>query len=120
MKPTSTNQNDNKKEAPNLPDHTSPTSQTDGKVAESTSTNEKETSPEVTSIKISGKPLEKVNANYTHNIYFSVKSSGKNYKDRLFPSMLTWFQLLDKDEVRTVHVYIDNTFCHCYSVNNNQ
>ncbi|XP_065903065.1 beta-1,3-N-acetylglucosaminyltransferase radical fringe-like [Dysidea avara] len=101
VKPTSTNQNQNvnKKKAPNLPDHTSPTSQTDGKVAESTSTNEKETSPEVTSIKISGKPLEKVNANYTHNIYFSVKSSGKNYKDRLFPSMLTWFQLLDKDEL---------------------
>ena len=76
--------------------------QMDGKLVESTSTKSSKnlSNPlEIAPIKINGKPLEKVNVKYTHNIYFSVKSSWRNYKGRVFTSMLTWFQVLDKDEV---------------------
>jgi len=59
--------------------------------------------------------LEKVNANYTHNIYFSVKTSGKNYKNRLFPLMLTWFQVIDKDEVK-VDIFILFILCTAIAI----
>ena len=76
--------------------------QMDGKLVESTSTKSSKILSiplEKAPIKINGKPLEKVNVNYIHNIYFSVKSCSRNYKTRVFTSMLTWFQVLDKDEV---------------------
>jgi len=100
----SRNKSDNKKEVSNSPDQT--TSQTNDKVTESTSANGHKTllsdSPESTTIKINGKPLEKVNAPYNHNIYFSVKTSGKNYQNRLYLLMLTWFQVTDKDKVKYI------------------
>ena len=76
--------------------------QTDGKVVQPTSPTKYQTELgglETAPIKIDGIPLEKVNTNYTHNIYFSVKSSGAKYKSRLLQLMLTWFQVVDKDKV---------------------
>ncbi|XP_065903066.1 beta-1,3-N-acetylglucosaminyltransferase manic fringe-like [Dysidea avara] len=79
--------------------------QMDGKLVESTSTKSSKILSiplEKAPIKINGKPLEKVNVNYIHNIYFSVKSCSRNYKTRVFTSMLTWFQVLDKDELAII------------------
>jgi len=46
-----------------------------------------------------GKPLEKVDFEYKRNIHFSVKTSAKNYRTRLSLLLLTWFQVVDKDQV---------------------
>ena len=46
-----------------------------------------------------GKPLEKINLDYKKNIFFSVKTSVKNYRTRLSLLLLTWFQTVDKDQV---------------------
>jgi len=109
--------NNDKKEVLNSPD------QTNDKVTESTSANEHKTllsdSPENTTIEIDGKPLEKVNASYNHNIYFSVRTSGRNYKSRLFLLMLTWFQVIDKDKVKYDVNVANNMYCHCNSAGNN-
>ena len=51
---------------------------------------------------IMGKPLEKVNVDYKRNIHFSVKTSVKNYRTRLSLLMLTWFQAVEKDQVRSI------------------
>ena len=50
--------------------------------------------------KVMGKPLEKVNVNYTRNIHFSVKTSFKNYRTRLSLLLVTWFQAVEKDQVK--------------------
>ena len=50
--------------------------------------------------KVMGKPLEKVNVDYTRNIHFSVKTSVKNYRTRLSLLLLTWFQTVEKDQVK--------------------
>ena len=49
--------------------------------------------------RVMGKPLEKVNVDYTRNIHFSVKTSVKNYRTRLSLLLLTWFQTVEKDQV---------------------
>ena len=49
---------------------------------------------------INGILMEPVHASYTRNIYFTVKTTYKNYVGRLFPLMLTWFQVVDKNKVR--------------------
>ena len=49
---------------------------------------------------INGILLEPVHASYTKNIYFTVKTTYKNYVGRLFPQMLTWYQVVDKNKVR--------------------
>jgi len=46
-------------------------------------------------------PLKLNNTNYTNYIYFSVKTSAKNYKDRVMTLMSTWFQTVDRSKVRT-------------------
>ena len=46
-----------------------------------------------------GVPMEAVHANYTRNIYFSVKSTYRYYSKRLLDLMLTWFQVVDKHKV---------------------
>ena len=48
---------------------------------------------------IDGKPMEKVIVNYTDNMFFTVKTSVKNYRKRLSLLMLTWFQVVDKNKV---------------------
>ena len=48
---------------------------------------------------INGILMEPVDAKYTRNIYFTVKSTHKFYTGRLFPIMLTWLQLVDKNKV---------------------
>ena len=48
---------------------------------------------------IYGVLMEPVNANYTRNIYFTVKTTHKYYRKRLFPLMLTWLQVVDKNKV---------------------
>ena len=53
---------------------------------------------------IMGKPLEKVNVDYKKNIHFSVKTSVKNYRTRLSLLMLTWFQAVEKDQVRLIRL----------------
>jgi len=50
---------------------------------------------------VMGKPLEKINLDYKKNIFFSVKTSVKNYRTRLSLLLLTWFQTVDKDQVKT-------------------
>ena len=52
--------------------------------------------------RVMGKPLEKVNVDYTRNIHFSVKTSVKNYRTRLSLLLLTWFQAVEKDQVWNV------------------
>ena len=49
---------------------------------------------------INGILMEPVNANYSRNIYFTVKTTHKYYTNRLFPLMLTWLQAVDKNKVR--------------------
>ena len=52
--------------------------------------------------RVMGKPLEKVNVDYTRNIHFSVKTSVKNYRTRLSLLLLTWFQAVEKDQVTLI------------------
>jgi len=47
-----------------------------------------------------GKPLENINLDYKKNIFFSVKTTAKNYRTRLSLLLLTWFQAVNKDQVR--------------------
>ena len=54
---------------------------------------------EINSTHINGVLMEPVNANYTRNIYFTVKTTYKYYSERLFPLMLTWLQVMDKNKV---------------------
>ena len=49
---------------------------------------------------INGILMEPVNANYSRNIYFTVKTTHKYYTNRLLPLMLTWLQTVDKNKVR--------------------
>ena len=60
--------------------------------------------------KVMGKPLEKVNVDYTRNIHFSVKTSFKNYRTRLSLLLVTWFQAVEKDQVKIKLFNIANTF----------
>ena len=63
---------------------------------------------------INGILMEPVNANYSRNIYFTVKTTHKYYTNRLFPLMLTWLQAVDKSKVR-YHWYI--IYTHVPTVN---
>ena len=55
--------------------------------------------PEMNATHIKEILMEPVHVNYTRNIYFSVKTTHKNFEKRLFPLMLTWLQLVDKNKV---------------------
>ena len=55
--------------------------------------------PEINATHINGTIMERVNANYIENIYFTVKTTHQYYIDRLFPLMLTWLQAVDKSKV---------------------
>ena len=55
--------------------------------------------PEMNATHINGVLMEPVNAKYTRNIYFTVKTTHKYYTERLFPLMLTWLQVVDKNKV---------------------
>ena len=48
---------------------------------------------------INGILMEHVDANYTRNIYFTIKTTHTYYTRRLFPQMLTWLQVVDKNKV---------------------
>ena len=50
-----------------------------------------------------GKPLENINLDYK-NIFFSVRTTAKNYRTRLSLLLLTWFQAVNKDQVRFYQV----------------
>ena len=56
--------------------------------------------PGMNATHIKGILMESVHVNYTRNIYFSVKTTHNNFDRRLFPLMLTWLQLVDKNKVR--------------------
>ena len=56
--------------------------------------------PEMNATHIKGLLMESIHVNYTRNIYFSVKTTHNNFNRRLFPLMLTWLQLVDKNKVR--------------------
>ena len=56
--------------------------------------------PEINVTHIKGLLMESIHVNYTRNIYFSVKTTRNNIVKRLFPLMLTWLQLVDKNKVR--------------------
>ena len=53
---------------------------------------------------INGILMEPVNANYTRNIYFTIKTTHKYYKRRLFSLLLTWLQVVDKNKVSYVQL----------------
>ena len=55
--------------------------------------------PGMNTTHINGVLMEPVNANYTRNIYFSVKTTNKYYRERVLPLILTWFQVIDKNKV---------------------
>ena len=40
-----------------------------------------------------------VNVKYNRNIFFTVKTTARNYQERLSVLMLTWFQTVHKDDV---------------------
>ena len=62
--------------------------------------------PGMNATHIKGILMESIYVNYTRNIYFSVKTTYKNFDRRLFPLMLTWLQLVDKNKVRLCRLYI--------------
>jgi len=57
------------------------------------------TPPGMNSSHIKGKPMERVAINFTDNVYFTVKTSSRNYRKRLSILMLTWFQTVSKHKV---------------------
>ena len=57
--------------------------------------------PGMNATHINGILLEPVNAKYTRNIYFTMKTTHKYYTKRLFLVMLTWLQVLDKNKVNS-------------------
>jgi len=59
-------------------------------------TNKSEIISEVSIPHTDGTPIK---TNYTNNIYFSVKTSANNYKDRVMTLMSTWFQTVDRSKV---------------------
>ena len=61
--------------------------------------NQNQTVPGMNATHINGTLMEPVNAKYTRNIYFTVKTTYKFYTKRIFPIMLTWLQLVDKNKV---------------------
>ena len=54
---------------------------------------------------IDGILMEPVNVQYNRNIYFTVKTTHKYYTIRLFPLLLTWLQVVDKNKVNVSHCY---------------
>ena len=74
------------------------------KEQESTPTEEQESTqviypPEMNATHIYGLLLEPVNAKYTRNIYFTVKTTHKYYTGRLLSSVLSWLQVVDRNKV---------------------
>ena len=61
--------------------------------------NQNQTDPRMNATHINGISMESININYTRNIYFTVKTTHRFYTERLFPLMLTWLQLMDKNKV---------------------
>ena len=55
--------------------------------------------PEMNATHIAGILMEPVNAQYSRNIYFTVKTTHKYHTERLFPLMLTWLQAVDRNKV---------------------
>ena len=65
------------------------------------------------SVTLLDKKLEKIHTGYGSSIFFSVKTTYKLYRERLFYQMLTWFQTVDKNKV---YVIICNCVCVCLSL----
>ena len=61
--------------------------------------NQNQTDLGINATHINGMLMEPIKANYTRNIYFTVKTTHRFYTERLFPIMLTWLQLMDKNKV---------------------
>ena len=55
--------------------------------------------PGMNATHINGILMEPVNVNYARNIYFTIKTTYRYYTSRLFPVMLTWLQVVDKNKV---------------------
>ena len=55
--------------------------------------------PEMNATHIAGILMEPVSAQYSRNIYFTVKTTHKYHSERLFPLMLTWLQAVDRNKV---------------------
>ena len=55
--------------------------------------------PDINASHIYGLPMETVNADYTRNIYFTVRTTNKYYTKRLLPVTLTWLQVVDRNKV---------------------
>ena len=56
-------------------------------------------SPYVTRTYVKNRPLESVDVEYKRNIFFTVKTTASNYKERLSTLILTWFQTVHRDDV---------------------
>ena len=66
--------------------------------------------PGMNTTHINGILMEPVNTNYTKNIYFTVKITHKYYIKRLFPIMLTWLQVVDKNKVSLNYITIGGLY----------
>ena len=60
--------------------------------------------PKINATHINEILMEPVNAKYTRNIYFTVKTTHKYYTKRLFPLILTWLQAVDRNKVSGMSV----------------
>ena len=56
----------------------------------------------INSTHIDGFLMEPVDATYTRNIYFTLKTSRKYFYRRLLPLALTWLQAVDKNKASIV------------------
>ena len=66
---------------------------------------------------IRGIPMEPVDAKYQNNIFFSVKTTDAYFTTRLLLLMLTWFQVVSKDKVRTPTIIVVDINVQCYKHN---
>lgn len=55
--------------------------------------------PYVTRSYVKNRPLEAVDVEYKRNIFFTVKTTARNYQERLSTLILTWFQTVHRDDV---------------------
>ena len=66
--------------------------------------------PGINATHIKGILMEPVNVDYTRNIYFTIKTTHTYYTKRLFPLMLTWLQVVDKNKVSCYDIIIGYSY----------
>ena len=67
---------------------------------------------QINSTHVNGKLLENVDVRWDKNIYFSIKTTTKYFKDRLPALIPTWFQVVNKNMVSTL-LNLHASLCEC-------